>query len=80
MTFIYRSVVGQESGSSLARWLWLRVPHEITAKMSVEAVVTWGLGGTGGKGCKFRKPRVLHDLDTWCTRRGVGDTDMGQER
>ena len=40
MTFIYRSVVGQESGSSLARWLWLRVPHEITAEMSVKAVVT----------------------------------------
>lgn len=70
MTFVYRSAVGQESVSHLAKWLWPRVPHETVVKLSVKAVVTRRIGGTGGKGCKFRKPRVLRGLDTWYTERG----------
>lgn len=34
------SPVGQEFGSSLAGWLWLRVSHEVAGKVSARATVT----------------------------------------
>lgn len=66
MTFIYPNAMGQEPGNSLARWLWLRVPHETVVKTSIGAVIVQRLGSIEGKFCKVRKPRALRGLGTWC--------------
>lgn len=56
---MYRHAVGQESGSSLARWVCLRLPHETAAKMLVKAVVTGRLGGTGEKRLQVQETTSL---------------------
>lgn len=39
--------MGQESNSSLARWHWLSVCHEVSMILSVRAAVIWGLMAEG---------------------------------
>lgn len=52
------TVQGQEAGSDLARWFWLRVSFEVLVKVSAGAASSYGLIGAGGSAQKAQSLAV----------------------